>query len=56
MSKRVVVSVALFLFAAGSAFAQSKGGKVPWKTDPQAAIAEAKARGMGMMLYFTSEG
>ena len=52
--KKVVATLTVLLITAGTAMAQN--GKVPWKRDPQSAMAEAKKRGMGMMLYFTSEG
>ena len=52
---KLVATTVILLITAGTAMAQ-KGGKVPWRTDPQAAMADAKKKGLGMMLYFTSEG
>lgn len=56
MSKKMAVAVAFVLLVAGPAAAQDENGKIPWKRDVKSAMADARARGMGMMLYFTSEG
>jgi len=48
-----MIRFALILFVA--AFNQD-GGKMPWKKDPVAAIAEAKKSGKPMMIFFTSQG
>ena len=56
MIHRFLTASAAVLCAAGIASAQDKGGKVPWRHDPQAAIQEAGQKGLPMMLYFTSEG
>lgn len=54
--KHSITVLAFVLALAGAASAQSKGGKIPWKTDPHAAMKEAAKIGKPMMLYFTSEG
>ena len=33
-----------------------KGGEVKWQTDAKKGMKLAKKNGMGMMLYFTSDG
>ena len=55
MVQRALITSAVLLLAAGSAFAQ-KGGKLPWQRNPYVAMKEAKARGIPVMLYFTSKG
>lgn len=50
-----VVALSIVLIAGAPALAQD-GGKIKWNRDPQAAIAEAKRTGRGMMMFFTSEG
>ncbi len=45
---------AVLVLAAGAE--AGKGGDIPFKTDPQKAMRQAKAQGFGMMLYFTSDG
>lgn len=56
MKKTIIIAGFIGLLAATPALAQEKGGLIPWKYDPQKAIEEAETRGLGMMLYFTSEG
>ncbi len=56
MPSKIIFSLAGLFLLAGSASAQIKGGKVPWNYDPQAGMAEAKKKGLPMMLYFTSKG
>ena len=56
MVKKMVVAAAFLLLVAGPAAAQDGNGKIPWKRNVKSAMADAKARGMGMMLYFTSDG
>ncbi len=47
-------SLAVLVFA-GAAMA-GKGGDIPFNHDPQKAMKMARSQGLGMMLYFTSEG
>ena len=54
MLNKVVATAVILLITAGTAMAQN--GKVPWRKDVDAAIAEAARTNRGMMLYFTSEG
>ena len=53
MPIRTLLTIAALLVVAGTAGAQ---GEIPWKTDPKAAMEEAKKTGKPMMLYFTSQG
>jgi len=56
---RLSMTLAISLGMAASAAAQD-GGKLAWrgkdKDEPAAAMAEAKRKGLAMMLFFTSEG
>ncbi|MBI4563456.1 MAG: hypothetical protein HY716_02015 [Planctomycetes bacterium] len=56
MARKLAVGALWICLAASVAAAQDKGGKIPWKHDPQANMAEAKGKGLAMMLYFTSDG
>ncbi len=53
MPIRTLLTIAAVILAAGPVRAQ---GEIPWKTDPKAAMEEAKKTGKPMMLYFTSQG
>ncbi len=50
-----LMAVAAVVAMAGAAAAQD-GGKLPWKKDPQAALAEARKTGKPTFMFFTSEG
>ena len=56
---KAVSTIAISLAMAAGAVAQD-GGKLAWrgkdKDEPAAAMAEAKRKGLAMMLFFTSEG
>ncbi len=56
MPTKIIFGLVGLFLVAGSVSAQGKGGKVPWNQNPQAAILEAKKKGLPMMLYFTSDG
>ena len=56
MFKTPIMASLVSLLAAAPALAQIGGGEIPWNWDPQSAIKQAKEKGIGMMLYFTSEG
>jgi len=54
MLKSLLAAVTVVSMA-GAAAAQD-GGKLPWKKDPQAALAEARKTGKPTFMFFTSEG
>ncbi len=54
--KLTLATLIAFLLLSSAALAGGKGGKVGWNENPKRAMAMAKAQGLGMMLYFTSDG
>lgn len=55
--KTMMATLAAVFLAGGTALAGG-GGKISWRegTKHDAALAEAKAKGVPLMLYFTGEG
>ena len=50
MRTSIVAIVALLGLAAGD------GGKIKWSADAEKSLAEAKAKGQPILMYFTQDG
>lgn len=53
--RRLLLTVALCLFAPAAAFAQSHGTKVDWIDDPAVGLAKARIEGRAALLFFTAD-
>ena len=54
MLKKTLTTACLAILAMATAEAQDEG--IAFRKDIKAAVAEAKEKGLGMMIYFTSRG